>query len=636
MKGFFNILGLSLLGTGIILGARSQGLLSTLDLALYDRLFPKVSVGNFCSRPIALVEATESDLQEYGYPLPGTVTSRVLATLQSQDASVIGFGLFRDLPQEPGHDDLLQQLAASNVVSIGLRGKTTDEGIPFPPGASHGGFVDVRADLRDRVLRRLTYTIEKKPSYATALAAQHLERPWQEIATRLQPYEIDPYTGPYASFLEVGDEVLVPWLPCRFRTISFQELLSGREKITPGDIVLVGQDASSIADPFRITGGRQFSDSQLHAHFISLQLGVMAGQQMPVRIPGNGAIALGLIVLSLSQTSLIWANRNRHALLIVVATLLVSLIFAAIACGVYIAAFRSLAIWLPIGPVLMIIGINLFAGTTATYIGKLLEKNQQLDRTVSEQADELFDRQKYVNIALLVSGIMHDIHAPINGALNGLGEIKTDLLKRVEASADNPSVGQDFLDVRSDLEEVEDTIKQLSRIVQLVELLEDDEPPEGEFTRVANTIKVLCGFAQKNSTEIGTSIAIEYECPDHVLVKVDEGSLARILINLLNNSIEELCGINEPEFQPRIQIQAEEESDWCKIHVCDNGLGVPDSVRETLFEMTTTTKSGIGRGKGLWIAKTTTEAVGGSLKYSKINGRGCKFSISLPLYGNPG
>jgi signal transduction histidine kinase len=66
------------------------------------------------------------------------------------------------------------------------------------------------------------------------------------------------------------------------------------------------------------------------------------------------------------------------------------------------------------------------------------------------------------------------------------------------------------------------------------------------------------------------------------------------------------------------------------IRVSDNGAGIPQSIREKLFQPFFTTKD-TGTGLGLSIAAGIVEAHGGLISFNSKDGGGATFTVSLPL-----
>ena len=118
-------------------------------------------------------------------------------------------------------------------------------------------------------------------------------------------------------------------------------------------------------------------------------------------------------------------------------------------------------------------------------------------------------------------------------------------------------------------------------------------------------------------------------------VRVDRESIARSLLNLVNNSIkyssdEKYLGVN-----------LYKDNGTVKLEVIDRGIGIPRSEQERVFEkfyrvgdpLVHNTK---GSGLGLSLVKTIVHAHGGSVWVENNADRGSKFTVVLPVNGVTG
>jgi signal transduction histidine kinase len=69
--------------------------------------------------------------------------------------------------------------------------------------------------------------------------------------------------------------------------------------------------------------------------------------------------------------------------------------------------------------------------------------------------------------------------------------------------------------------------------------------------------------------------------------------------------------------------------DTAQITVQDTGMGIPKEVQEKLFTPLFTTKTG-GQGFGLVVIKRMTEALGGTVGFESVKGKGTTFFVNLP------
>lgn len=629
-KVILNIFALSLLGTGLAMGTRSLGWLADAELALYDRLFAKRSVRS-CPAAIAMVEADETDLKRYGRPIPGNITSQLLQTLQAQQAAVIGFAFFRDLPEEPDHAKLLAELAAPNVVAIGLK-KSKDGEIPFPPGSHRGGWIDLRTD-DGGTLRRIPFALEGEPTYATAIAATALGIPWQDIAARLQPYQIAPYSGPYGEFFPVGEEVLVPWQACHFPTISFTELLSGQEKISPGDIVLVGQAAPSFKNPFQIAGGRRLFDAQVMGQYVALQLDVMAGSRTPAIAPSNAAILLGLGLLSFAHVASLWVLRQRHYLIVAAAVPLISAAFGRAAILAYFATFELSTVWLPVVPALVAIGVNLVVVTFAISYSRLQDYTRALEAEVRERTAQLWEERNLVELGNLARGIFHDLNSP----LSLIGNYTFLLGKRLAAAPPNPAeLQQCHRGLEAAVAASYDIVDTISQALNLRRSSRSRD--EGSPTKAA--IQLGINIVRTNFGKDGIASKIAYQCElaePLPKTRASQGTILRLVLNLVENAYNALSckGAADPSFEGRILLRAWAEGKQLWLEVRDNGPGLSPELLAALHAWGDSPQERLqlpkGKGFGLYAVAWMLATEAGSLQVKSCPEDGTIFKLSLPL-----
>lgn len=111
----------------------------------------------------------------------------------------------------------------------------------------------------------------------------------------------------------------------------------------------------------------------------------------------------------------------------------------------------------------------------------------------------------------------------------------------------------------------------------------------------------------------------------HIQIDMDKIYLSRIITNLVTNAKQ----ATEDCEKPIINVDLERINKRIHITVEDNGTGIPKSKLDKIFEPNFTTKSG-GMGLGLSMVKKMIEDYEGEIKVVSQEGKGTKFSISLP------
>ena len=137
--------------------------------------------------------------------------------------------------------------------------------------------------------------------------------------------------------------------------------------------------------------------------------------------------------------------------------------------------------------------------------------------------------------------------------------------------------------------------------------------------------------------QIEVSLSIDPELPK---IKTDPNGLKQILINLVKNASEALDKGGKITVTTRFlaesaKIMIDEKKripGSIEIEVSDNGPGIDEKVRETLFDPYTTTKAGASnRGLGLSIVYSIVKELNGMIHCQSEKGKGTRFIITLPV-----
>ena len=85
-------------------------------------------------------------------------------------------------------------------------------------------------------------------------------------------------------------------------------------------------------------------------------------------------------------------------------------------------------------------------------------------------------------------------------------------------------------------------------------------------------------------------------------------------------------------YEPIVSISTKKFADKVEIRVTDNGNGIPESVKEKIFQPFFTTKpTGQGTGLGLSLSYDIIRAHGGEIRVDSKEERGTEFTIKIPI-----
>lgn len=118
-----------------------------------------------------------------------------------------------------------------------------------------------------------------------------------------------------------------------------------------------------------------------------------------------------------------------------------------------------------------------------------------------------------------------------------------------------------------------------------------------------------------------------------VKVRVDAVQIQQVIVNLLRNASDALIA-GPPELARQITIATSvvPGSGTVEIRIADNGPGIPEELRSTVFEPFFTSKAK-GMGMGLSVCRRLIEAHGGSIELEAAGSSGAAFLLQLPQNG---
>jgi signal transduction histidine kinase len=137
-------------------------------------------------------------------------------------------------------------------------------------------------------------------------------------------------------------------------------------------------------------------------------------------------------------------------------------------------------------------------------------------------------------------------------------------------------------------------------------------------------IRLLCKRSKKSVSELSVRcIAIN-------------PFLSNSLINLLNNAfyaVQPNVGKVADVYRPKVILTTQCVNNRVAIRVADNGNGIPDAIKDKIFQPFFTTKpTGEGTGLGLSLSYgIVTKGHGGTLEMETKEGEGTTFIVQLPL-----
>lgn len=185
-------------------------------------------------------------------------------------------------------------------------------------------------------------------------------------------------------------------------------------------------------------------------------------------------------------------------------------------------------------------------------------------------------------------------------------------------------------------EEVEKYSKRVSKQIQFMSKSIDDlrnffRPDKTtQFYYVDDAVKKSLDLI---STQINSKgIEIVLNCNSQVQLEGFENEFQQVVLNIVTNAKDAL--LQTKPHAPKIEISTFKENGKVFLTVKDNGGGVPDNIKDKIFNSYFTTKGESGTGIGLNLVKMIIEGnIGGSIDVENIES-GALFKITIPLKDN--
>jgi signal transduction histidine kinase len=208
------------------------------------------------------------------------------------------------------------------------------------------------------------------------------------------------------------------------------------------------------------------------------------------------------------------------------------------------------------------------------------------------------------------------------------GSISHDLRHQLAAVVANAEFLYNVDELNFDREEIYSEVRRgASQMTELIDSLVEISREKPSVVPVPSDLSKVVRKAAESVHASPDFRDISIEIREHGASSgvFDPRKLERVFFNLLLNACE--AGANG-DAHVEVDIAASEEYLECR--VTDNGTGVPDSIRASLFEPFVSAGKVNGTGLGLAIAKKVVEEHGGAILLEKTSAQGSVFLVRLP------
>lgn len=242
------------------------------------------------------------------------------------------------------------------------------------------------------------------------------------------------------------------------------------------------------------------------------------------------------------------------------------------------------------------------------------EKIVQHMKELRETQEQLVQAAKLAAIGELASNVAHEINNPLTSIL-GYAEL-------IKDESDLETIMKDIAIIERESVRAREIVQQLLEFAR-------KRPLEIGAVNVNNLLRevvALVGVQLKDA-----SIKIREHYSELPVIKGDPNQMKQVFLNLLTNAVHAIAE-NSPERSKEIDIRTSNSERSVLVEISDTGHGISTEVLPQIFEPFFTTKHEKGTGLGLSITYKIIQSHKGKIDVESVEGRGTKFTISLPIY----
>jgi len=245
---------------------------------------------------------------------------------------------------------------------------------------------------------------------------------------------------------------------------------------------------------------------------------------------------------------------------------------------------------------------------------RLHEKYKDQMNELKETHGQIVKADKLTALGEIISGISHEISTPLMIVDNRL-ELLYEALY-----ANSLEESQELAEkIKSEFDRL---VKIFGGMKSIVKNQED------RFEIVDLNILLVDVVNFFNELNYRPNIALKIRSDGLHWVMANKIKLQQVLINLIKNSFDALSGQKDPKVI--LEINSNEKEQIESLKVIDNGKGIPEDIKSSIFDMFFTSKSvGEGTGLGLSISKKIIESFSGTIQLNKSKS-GSEFEIKIP------
>ncbi len=268
--------------------------------------------------------------------------------------------------------------------------------------------------------------------------------------------------------------------------------------------------------------------------------------------------------------------------------------------------------------------------------------SKSVDDLKSTQA-QLIQSEKMASLGELTAGIAHEIQNPLN-FVNNFSELSNELVDEMKDEFKKGDTEEGFSiadDIKQNLTKIAHHGKRADAIVK--GMLAHSRAGKGEkeptdINALAEEyLKLSYHGLRAKDKSFNADFKTDFD-PNLPKVNVVPQDIGRVLLNLINNAfqaVNERSKKGELGYKPEVSVETQlKTNNQILITISDNGPGIPEDIKEKIFQPFFTTKpTGQGTGLGLSLSYDIVKAHGGELNVESTEEQLTTFKLTIPVDG---
>jgi signal transduction histidine kinase len=246
-------------------------------------------------------------------------------------------------------------------------------------------------------------------------------------------------------------------------------------------------------------------------------------------------------------------------------------------------------------------------------VGELARAFDRMRNSLEKANREVLEAERLATIGRMASSISHDLRHPLTSVLANAEFLTTQNL--------NPSQREDLY------QEIRVAVDQMTDLVEsLLEFSRARDHLRPIYGKMKDTVERAVQTVRAHPEYGRVNIAIT--CEGRGEAWFDPKKMERVFLNLLLNA----CQAAPPN-EGCVEVHIRDQQEGMEIEVADNGRGIPESIRGTLFQPFVSCGKENGTGLGLTVVQKILQDHGGDVSVEETGPGHTVFRLSLPQNG---